>query len=121
MKLVIAVIAPDTLELVRSALPEPDAYLFYVNLVGDIRNPVHGSYRGGSFQEPRSRLRVEIIVVNEMLLDEVVQAVMQAALAGSDDRGSRGNIFVLPLENWIRIPDWNSNSALQLELKDRVG
>ena len=120
MKLVIAVIAPDKLELVRNALPEPDAYIFYVNLVGDVRYPVHGSYRGGSYQEPRSRLRVEIIVVNEMLLEEVVRAVMLAASSEDDDRGSGGNIFVTPLENWIRIPDGNSNSASQLEWKARV-
>ena len=99
MKLVIAVISPDKLEAVRAALPEPDAYIFYVNLVGDVRDPIHNMYRGGHYTEPRPRLRVEIIVVNERLLDEVVGAVLGAA--GSD---GGGNIFVLPLEDWIRIP-----------------
>ena len=113
-------ITPDKLELVRNALPEPDAYIFYVNLVGDVRDPVRGSYRGGSFLEPRSRLRVEIIVVNEMLLDEVVQAVILAASPENDNRGSGGNIFVMPLDNWIRVSDGNSNCAPQLQMKDRV-
>jgi len=99
MKLVIAVISPDKLEAVRAALPEPDAYIFYVNLVGDVRDPIHNTYRGGHYTEPRPKLRVEIIVVNERLLDEVVGAVLGAA--GSD---GGGNIFVLPLEDWIRIP-----------------
>jgi nitrogen regulatory protein PII len=120
MKLVIAVISPDKLDMVRNALPEPDAYIFYVNLVGDVRDPVHGAYRGSSFKEPRSRLRVEIIVVNEILLDEVVHAVVLAASLESDDHGSGGNIFVMPLENWIRIPNGNSNPATPRELKDRV-
>ena len=99
MKLVIAVISPDRLQAVREALPEPDAYVFYINSVGDLREPVHKLYRGGHFIEPRPRLRVEIIVVNEMLLDEVVGAVISAA---ASDR--HGNIFVVPLEDWIRIP-----------------
>jgi nitrogen regulatory protein PII len=120
MKLVIAVISPDKLDMVRNALPEPDAYIFYVNLVGDVREPVHGSYRGSSYLEPRSRLRVEIIVVNEMLLDEVVHAVVLAASPESDDRSSGGNIFVMPLDNWIRIPDGNSNPAPHREMKGRV-
>jgi nitrogen regulatory protein PII len=99
MKLVIAVISPDKLEAVREALPEPDANVFYVNTVGDLREPIHKLYRGGRFTEPRPRLRVEIVVVNEMLLDEVIGAVISAAAADG-----HGNIFVLPLEDWIRIP-----------------
>ena len=99
MKLVIAVISPDKLDEVRVALPEPDAYVFYVNLVGDVRDPIHNSYRGGHYTEPRPRLRMEIVVVNEMLLDEVVRAVLGAAVS---DGG--GNIFVVPLEDWVRIP-----------------
>jgi|SRR5215471_6393142 len=104
MKLVVAVIAPEKLEPVRDALPEPDAYIYYVNQVGDVREPVQGHYRGQSYLEPRARLRVEIIVVNEMLLDEVVDAVMTAASCGNADRVSSGNIFVMPLDAWHRIP-----------------
>jgi nitrogen regulatory protein PII len=96
MKLVIAVISQDKLDAVR----------FYVNLVGDVREPIHNSYGGGHYTEPRPRLRVEIVVVNEMLLDEVVGAVLGAA---SSDGG--GNIFVLPLEDWIRIPRSSKNTV----------
>jgi nitrogen regulatory protein PII len=120
MKLVIAVISPDKLDAVRGALPEPDAYIYYVNLVGDVHDPVRNSYRGGSYLEPRGRLRVEIIVVNEMLLDEVIRAV---ALAASSELGHgfhSGNIFVLPLEKWIRIPDGQAGPALQPELKENI-
>jgi nitrogen regulatory protein PII len=120
MKLVIAAISPDKLEAVRCALPEPDAYIYYVNLVGDVHDPIRSSYRGGSFLEPRGRLRVEIIVVNEMLLDEVVRAVMLAASSESGHGFRSGNIFVLPLENWIRIPDGNSSPAAQPDLKENI-
>ena len=99
-------ISPDKLEAVREALPEPDAYVFYVNLVGDVRDPIHSCYRGGHYTEPRPRLRMEIVVVNEMLLDEVIHVVTGAA---SSDKS--GNIFVLPLEDWIRIPGGRSASS----------
>jgi nitrogen regulatory protein PII len=111
MKLVVAVIAPDIFDLVRSALPEPDAYIYYVNQVGDIREPVQGLYRGQNYHEPRARLRVEIIVVNEMLLDEVVDAVMTAAASNTSGHVSNGNIFVLPLDAWHRIPTQITKSA----------
>ena len=103
MKLIIAVIAPDRIDSVQKVLPEPDAYVYYISQVGDVHEPVHGSYRGCSYLEPRARLRVEIIVVNEMLLDEVVEAVMKAA-ATTSGRVSSGNIFVVPLDAWHRIP-----------------
>jgi nitrogen regulatory protein PII len=120
MKLVIAVISPDKLESVREALPEPDAYIYYVNLVGDVHDPIRSSYRGGTFLEPRRRLRVEIIVVNEMLLDEVVRAVMLAASSEGGHGFRSGDIFVLPLENWIRIPDGQASPAPQPEMKANI-
>jgi nitrogen regulatory protein PII len=104
MKLLVAVIAPEKIDLVRDALPEPDAYIYYINQVGDIREPVQGHYRGSNYAEPRARLRVEIIVVNEMLLQEVIDTVMKAATCGSAERVSSGNIFVMPLDAWFRIP-----------------
>ena len=96
-----------------------DAYIYYVNLVGDVHDPVRSSYRGGSYLEPRGRLRVEIIVVNEMLLDEVIDDV----LAASSENGhgfSSGNLSVLPLENWIRIPDGQAGSTHQPEVKENI-
>ena len=120
MKLVIAVISPDKLEAVRGALPEPDAYIYYVNLVGDVHDPVRSSYRGGTYLEPRGRLRVEIIVVNEMLLDEVIRAVMRAASSETGHGFHSGNIFVLPLENWIRIPDGQAVPAPEPAMKENI-
>jgi nitrogen regulatory protein PII len=110
MKLVVAVISPDKIDLVRQALPEPDAYIYYVNQVGDIHEPIQGHYRGQKYLEPRARLRVEIIVVNEMLLDEVVDTVMKAAAMNMEGHVSNGNIFVLPLDAWHRIPNRTTDS-----------
>ena len=101
-------------------MPEPDAYIYYVNLVGDVHDPIRSSYRGGTFLEPRGLLRVEIIVVNEMLLDEVVRAVMFAASTEGGHGFSSGNIFVLPLENWIRIPDRTPETVPQPESKEPI-
>ena len=121
MKLVVAVISPDKIEPVRKALPEPDAYIYYVHQVGDIREPVYGQYRGQSYAEPRARFRVEIIVVNEMLLDEVVDAVMKAASCECAAGVTSGNIFVIPLDAWHRIPattDHASDETIRI-LKSR--
>jgi len=120
MKLVVAVISPDKIDLVRDALPEPDACIYYINQVGDIREPVEGTYRCQKYLEPRVRLRVEIIVVNEMLLQEVVDTVMKAAATDSERHVSSGNIFVLPLDAWYRIPSRQANSAETAELQEKA-
>lgn len=104
MKLVIAVISPDKFETLKEALREPDAYVLHANLIGDLQEPILIFYRGGSHCEPRIRLRIEIVIVNELLLDEVLDVIFAAASSENAAQVSNGNVFVLPLEQWVRIP-----------------
>jgi nitrogen regulatory protein PII len=100
MKLIVAMINSERVEAVQTALRPLDAVVMYVSSVGDLEQPLTGHYRGADYNQPTPRTRLEIVVVNEALLQETVDAIARAAAI--DERGSRGSIFVIPLQAWIR-------------------
>jgi nitrogen regulatory protein P-II 1 len=103
VKLIVAMIRPDKLEAVQEALPEPDAYIMYVSPVGDVREPILGTYRGSEYREPRPRIRLEIVVVNDVVVQEAVEVIARVACSPNLERVSNGSIFVMPLDEWVRI------------------
>ena len=113
MNLIIAMISPDKLEAVQAAVRPLDAAAAYVSTVGDLEQVCVGSYRGSNFSTPLARLRLEVVVVNERLLQETVDAIAMAATI--DERGNRGSLFVVPLQAWIHRPGNDAGVASELE------
>ena len=102
MKLIVAIIRPERLEAVQTALNERDVYLMTVT---DVRGC--GRQRGQT-EVYRSteittrllpKLKLEIAVPDERV-DAVVEAIADAAASG---RIGDGKIFVQPLERAVRI------------------
>lgn len=105
MKLVVAIIRPEKLEDVQKALAERDIYLMTVS-------DVHGCgrqrgytevYRG---QEVKVRLLQKIkleIAVNESFVEAAIEAIVHAARTGDAGTIGDGKIFVLPLDDCVRI------------------
>ena len=103
MKLIIAIIQPDKLDEVRQCLIDAD-----ISRITISRCTGHGVqqdldlYRG---QEVAPNLipkvRIEI-AVNDEFVDTSVKAILKGAKHGSGEIGD-GKIFVLPLDNCIRI------------------
>jgi nitrogen regulatory protein PII len=104
MKLIVATIQTENWKVVQEALNGSDGCLIYASAVGDLRETLLGSYRGASFTEPRPRTRLEIIVMNDLVVQDVVDTIMGAAATPNMQGISNGSIFVLPLDEWIRIP-----------------
>jgi nitrogen regulatory protein PII len=104
VKLIIAVVQTDKLSAIQEALHEPDAYVMYANPVGDVRESVLSTYRGLEYRQPRPRIRLEVVVVNDLLVQETIDVIAQAAYEPTLDHISNGSIFVMPLDEWIRIP-----------------
>jgi len=104
MKLIVATIQPENWKAVQEALNGSDGCLIYASAVGDLRETLLGSYRGASFTEPRPRTRLEVIVMNDLLVQDVVDTIMEAAATPNMQGISNGSIFVLPLDEWISIP-----------------
>ena len=105
MKLIIAVIRPEKLEAVQAALSERDIYLMTVT---DVRGcgRQRGStemYRGAEFQTRLlSKVKLEI-AVNEAFVEATIEAIVHASRTGETGQLGDGKIFVVPLEDCIRI------------------
>src|SRR5437899_10911821 len=105
MKLIVAIIRPEKLEAVQAALNERDVYLMTVS---DVRGC--GRQRGytevyrGTEVEVRllPKLKLEI-AVNDAFVEATVEAIVETARSGSAGQLGDGKIFVLPLEDCIRI------------------
>ena len=105
MKLIVAIIRHDKLEDVQRALAERDVYLMTVT---DVRGC--GRQRGytevyrGAEMTVRliPKLKLEI-AVNEPFVEATVEAIVHAARTGETGTVGDGKIFVLGLDDAVRI------------------
>lgn len=105
MKLIVAIIRPERLESVQKALNEHDVYLMTVSDVrGCGRQRGYTEvYRSTEFQvRLLPKLKLEI-AVNEAFVEAAVEAIVHAARTPETGQVGDGKIFVLPLDDCIRI------------------
>ena len=105
MKLIVAIIRPEKLEAVQQALAARDVYLMTVTDVrGCGRQRGHMEvYRGAEVQSKLiPKLKLEI-AVNESFVEATIEAIVHEARSGSPGSIGDGKIFVLPLEDCVRI------------------
>jgi nitrogen regulatory protein P-II 1 len=105
VKLIVAIIRPEKLEDVQQALNERDVYLMTVSDVrGCGRQRGYTEvYRGTEVQiQLVPKLKLEI-AVNEAFVEATVEAIVHAARTGDTGNIGDGKIFVLPLEDCVRI------------------
>ena len=105
MKLIIAIIQPNRLEAVKSALAEVEVFrLTVMDVQGFGRQRGHTEmYRGHEFTVNLVRKVQLMIAVNEEFLEPTVDAIIKAGRSGSSGEVGDGKIFVLPLDDCIRI------------------
>ena len=105
MKLIVAIIRPEKLEDVQRALNAVDVYLMTVSDVrGCGRQKGHTEvYRGHELTVNLLRKVQLQIAVNEDFVEPTVNAIMEAGRTGPEGRIGDGKIFILPLEDCIRI------------------
>jgi nitrogen regulatory protein P-II 1 len=114
MKLIVAIIRPEKLEAIQGALGEPGVSLMSVTKVADTRMPgLTGTYRGGEVRVPQPRLRLEVVVVNDALVQWVIEAITHAGSTGDSRHLGDGNVFVVPLEECVRIPGGESRPVAE--------
>ncbi len=105
MKLVVAIIRPDRLEGVRKCLAECDVYLMTVTEAtgfGRQRGLVE-VYRGQELEERLvPKLKVEL-AVSDPFVEAAVEAIVRGARTGDTGAVGDGKIWVLPMDDCIRI------------------
>ena len=105
MKLIVAIIQPNKLEAVKDALSKVEVFrLTVVDCQGFGRQKGHSEvYRGHEFTVNLLR-KVELqIAVNEDFVEPTINAILEAGRSGSDGKIGDGKIFILPLDDCIRI------------------
>ncbi len=105
MKMIVAIIRPERLEAVQEALNERDVYLMTVTDVrgcGRQRGYTE-MYRGAEYKTRLlPKLKIEI-AVNDSFVDAAMEAIVHAARGGTTGQIGDGKIFVLSLEDCVRI------------------
>ncbi len=105
MKLIIAIIQPNRLEAVKATLAEKEVFRLTVMDVQGFGQQ-HGQtevYRGHEFTVNLLRKVQLMIAVNEEFLEPTIEAIIAAGRTGKEGEIGDGKIFVLPLEDCIRI------------------
>ena len=105
MKMVVAIIRPEKLEAVQDALKERDVYLMTVTDVrGCGRQRGHTEvYRGAEYQlRLLPKIKLEI-AVNDAFVEATIEAIVHAARTGTTGQIGDGKIFVLPMDDCVRI------------------
>lgn len=105
LKLIIAIIQPSRLEAVKQALTEVEVFrLTVLDCQGFGRQKGQvGSYRGN---DPAVNLvrKVQLqIAVNDDFVEPTITAVTTAAKTGEKGQIGDGKIFILPMDDCIRI------------------
>ena len=103
MKFIIAIIQPQELPAIKEALVRSEIYKFTVtNALGQgMEYPIHEVYRGIAHDmKLLKKVRLEI-AVNDEFVSKVVDVISSVAKAAED--GGRGKIFILPIDECIRI------------------
>ena len=109
MKWIIAIIQPQRLESVKLALTEADIFRLTVSdIQGYGRQKGHTEFFRGETDQTNLIRKVRLdIAVDDAQVQITLDAITRAARTGPGGRGQVGDgkIFVLPIENAIRISD----------------
>ncbi len=105
MKLIVALIQPNRLEAVKAALADVEVFrLTVMDVQGFGRQRGHTElYRGHEFTVNLVRKVQLMIGVNDQFLQPTIDAIMKGGRTGASGEVGDGKIFVLPLEDCIRI------------------
>jgi nitrogen regulatory protein P-II 1 len=105
MKLIIAIIQPSKLEAVKEALSKIEVFRLTVSDVqGFGRQKGHTEvYRGHEYRiNFVNKVKLEI-AVDDQYAESTIEAISDAARTGSEGKIGDGKIFMLPLDDVMRI------------------
>jgi len=105
VKLIIAIIQPDRLESVKEALSQVEVFrLTVLDVQGFGRQRGHAeTYRGHEIAVNLLRKVQLQIAVNDAFVEPTIAAIIKGGRTGEQGQIGDGKIFVLPLEECVRI------------------
>jgi nitrogen regulatory protein P-II 1 len=105
MKLIVAIVQPSRLEAVKESLSKVEVFRLTVGDVQGLgRQKGHTEvYRGHEYQVNLIRKVKLEIAVNEEFVEPTIEAIIKGGRTGDEGKIGDGKIFVMPLEDCIRI------------------
>jgi nitrogen regulatory protein P-II 1 len=105
MKYIIAIVQPTRVEAVKEALSAIEMFRLTVSEAQGIgRQRGHTEvYRGHEYQINFVRKVKLEIAVDDKYVDQTIEAITNAARTGVEGKIGDGKIFILPLEDVVRI------------------
>ena len=105
MRYIIAIVQPSRLEAVKEALSKFEVFRLTVSDVQGLgRQKGHTEiYRGHEYEVNLVRKVKLEIAVNEDFVEPTVEAIIKGARTGEEGRIGDGKIFILPLDDVVRI------------------
>ena len=105
MRYIIAIVQPSRLEAVKDALSKVEVFRLTVSDVQGLgRQKGHTEvYRGHEYEVSLVRKVKLEIAVNEEFVEPTVEAIIRGARTGDEGSIGDGKIFILPLDDVIRI------------------
>jgi len=105
VKYIIAIVQPSRLEAVKDALSKVEVFRLTVSDVQGLgRQKGHTEiYRGHEYQVNLIRKAKLEIAVNEEFVEPTIEAILKGGRSGEEGKIGDGKIFVLPLDDAIRI------------------
>jgi nitrogen regulatory protein P-II 1 len=105
VKLVIAIVQPSKLENIKQCLSEVDVFrLTVLDVQGFGRQRGHAeTYRGHEIGVNLLRKVQLQIAVNDDFVESTIEAIMKGGRSGEDGEIGDGKIFVLPMDECVRI------------------
>ncbi len=105
MKLIIAIIQPHNLETVKRALTDVEVFrLTIMDCQGFGRQQGKSEVHGGGEFTNNLRRKVQLqIAVNDAFVEPTIAAIIKGGRSGEQGEIGDGKIFVLPLDDVVRI------------------
>ncbi|AMV35552.1 Nitrogen regulatory protein P-II [Pirellula sp. SH-Sr6A] len=105
MKLIIAIVQPNRLEEVKEALTEVEVFrLTVLDCLGYGRQKGQKSAFRGQDLSINLLRKVQLqIAVNDEFVEPTIEAIMKGARTGEKGQIGDGKIFVLPMDDCVRI------------------
>ena len=111
MKMIIALIQPHKLEAVKRELNKKEIYrLTVIDASGYGRQQGQLKYFRGQKVESNLIQKVELqIAVNDDFVQKTIDAIVAGARSENNGDSGDGKIFILPIEQTLRISDLSNN------------
>ena len=105
MKYIVAIVQPSRLEAVKESLSKVEVFRLTVGDVQGLgRQKGHTEvYRGHEYQVNLLRKVKLEIAVNDEFVEATIEAIIKGGRTGTEGKIGDGKIFVMPLDDAIRI------------------